>query len=81
MLYMMSTPARRGDCSHTAPYRAKDIDNQPGSNRRLSPQDQIPGENFAQGQRIKCYIAEVKKTARARRLRFHVLIPAFKAFV
>jgi N utilization substance protein A len=30
----------------------------------MLPQDQIPGENFAQGQRIKCYIAEVKKTAK-----------------
>lgn len=27
-------------------------------------QDQIPGETFAQGQRIKCYISEVKKSAK-----------------
>ncbi|NLW44700.1 MAG: transcription termination/antitermination protein NusA [Syntrophomonadaceae bacterium] len=30
----------------------------------MLPQDQIPGETFAQGQRIKCYISEVKKTAK-----------------
>ncbi|MGI6548868.1 MAG: transcription termination factor NusA [Syntrophomonadales bacterium] len=30
----------------------------------MLPQDQIPGETFAQGQRIKCYISEVKKSAK-----------------
>ncbi len=30
----------------------------------MPPQDQIPGETFTQGQRIKCYISEVKKTAK-----------------
>ncbi|MGE5543369.1 MAG: transcription termination factor NusA [Bacillota bacterium] len=30
----------------------------------MLPQDQIPGETFTQGQRIKCYISEVKKSAK-----------------
>jgi len=30
----------------------------------MLPQDQIPGESYYQGQRIKCYISEVKKSAK-----------------
>ena len=30
----------------------------------MLPQDQIPGESFAQGQRIKCYICEERNLLR-----------------
>lgn len=43
----------------------------------MLPQDQIPGETFAQGQRVKCYISEVRKSTKGPQIAVSRSHPSF----